>query len=140
MQSEDSPLKDGEGLGVDGLPMVGPASHDVPPAPVSLCQGDSQRVGQEQQSQEEAHHVEGGSGPELVPAQVEPGTSQISPMTRESTDPCIVAKYGLRHKISNLCARARYHIAVTSLTGMDGDLQYMHNCRQDKPCVTRCAQ
>ena len=44
MESQDSPLEDGEGLGVDGLPMVGPACRDVSPPPVGLSQGDSQRV------------------------------------------------------------------------------------------------
>ena len=68
VQAHDSPLKDGEGLGVDGLPVVGPASQDVPPPPVSLSQGDTQRVGQEHQGQNEADHVEGGCSPELVPA------------------------------------------------------------------------
>lgn len=68
MQSEHSPLKDRQGLGVDGFSMVSPASCDVPPTSVSLGQGDTQRVWQEQQSQDESHHIEGGSGPELVPA------------------------------------------------------------------------
>ena len=73
VQSQDSPFKDGEGLRVDGLSMVGPASHDVPPTPVGLCQGDTQRVGQEHQCQEESDDIEGSSRPELVPAQVGPG-------------------------------------------------------------------
>lgn len=68
VQPEESPLKDGQGLGVDGFSMVGPASCDVPPASVSFCQRDTQRVWQEQQCQNEAHHIEGSGGPELVPA------------------------------------------------------------------------
>lgn len=68
MQPEHSPFEDGQGLGVDGFSMVSPASSDVPPASVSLSQGDTQRVWQEQQSQNEPHHIEGSGGPELVPA------------------------------------------------------------------------
>lgn len=68
VQSHDSPLKDGQGLRVDGLSMVGPAGQDVPPPPVSLSQGDTQRVWQEEQSQKETNHIEGGCSPELVPA------------------------------------------------------------------------
>lgn len=45
VQPHDVSLKDGQRLGVDGLPMVCPASQNVPPPPVSLSQGDTQRVG-----------------------------------------------------------------------------------------------
>ena len=68
VQSQDSPLEDGQRLGVDGLSVIGPAGQDVPPSPVSLSQTDTQRVWQEEQSQDEANHVEGGCSPELVPA------------------------------------------------------------------------
>ena len=71
VQPHDSPLKDGQGLWVDGLSMVCPASQDVPPAPVSLSQGDAKRVWQEQQSQNESNHIECGGSPELVPATVQ---------------------------------------------------------------------
>ena len=68
VQPEDSPFKNGQGLWVDSLSVVSPASPNVPPTSVSLCQRDAQRVWQEQQCQDETHHVEGSSGPELVPA------------------------------------------------------------------------
>lgn len=78
VQPEDSPLKDGQGLGVNSLSVIGPASNDVPPASVSLCQGDTQRVWQEKQCQEETHHVEGSSCPKLVPAHIWQCTIQHS--------------------------------------------------------------
>lgn len=67
MQPHEVSLEDGQGLGVDGLSMVGPACQDVPPPPVGLSQGDTHGVWQEEQGQEETSHVESGGSPELVP-------------------------------------------------------------------------
>lgn len=47
--------------------MVGPARGDVPPAPVSLSQGDTEGVWQEHEGEQETSGIEGGRGPELVP-------------------------------------------------------------------------
>ena len=68
VQPESVTLEDRQRLGVDGLSMVGPARQDVPPPPVSLGQGDTHGVWQEDQCQQEASDIECGCGPELVPA------------------------------------------------------------------------
>lgn len=70
VQPESVTLKDGQRLGVDGLSVVGPACQDVPPPPVSLSQGDTHGVWQEDQCQQEASNIEGGCSPELVPATI----------------------------------------------------------------------
>lgn len=48
--------------------MVGPARCDVPPAPVSLSQGDTERVWQEEEGQQETSTIECCCTPELVSA------------------------------------------------------------------------
>ncbi len=70
VQPESVTLEDGQRLGVDGLSVVGPACQDVPPPPVSLSQGDTHGVWQEDQRQQEASNIEGGGSPELVPATI----------------------------------------------------------------------